>query len=182
MVAVIIMALAVEAVASSGGAPLWNKTAKPEAQKPKTTAPSGKPSTGAAGSTAAGADDLARQRAFINAKRNQIDNTTWEVELIPISGKGKNKKDVIIFSDKKVSMEGLAKEGFASTNFSLSTRSNKKLVWETMQKKDDDIVYFKGELTPELDSMTGVVSFQRIKTGTQDFTFRSMTKKEAVSE
>jgi len=184
--AIMMVVLVFKAEASSGGAPLWEKKAKPQQGKttavsPSTVPAAAKPGSSAVAPAAPTPEDIRRQRAIINMRRRQIDNTEWEIELIPMSGKGRNKKDVIRFSDRKVILKSLAKEGFTPTNFSLSLRSNKKLVWETMQKKDADIVFFKGEFSSELDSMTGVISFQRLR-GTQDFSFRSTAKREVVPE
>ncbi len=97
--------------------------------------------------------------------------------IVPLSGKGKSVEDVVVFSEGKVSTKGLISEGFVPTNYSLNIKDDGKLIWETMQTQGEEMVFFKGEVTPELDKMSGVVSFQKLE-GPQNYSFSSSEKRE----
>ncbi len=171
------------AIASSGGVPFGVKKEEQKKAAPRPPVSAGKPAkeqkttVEVAPKAVKAPLQVQVDRSLIARKRKEINNTEWEIELIPITGKGKRKEDKIIFSNRKVILKSLAKRGFTPTNFSLNIRSNKKLVWETMQKNDDDIVFFKGEILPDYTKMTGVISFQELR-GNKDYSFISSIMRE----
>jgi hypothetical protein len=170
------------AIASSGGVPFGIKKDEQKAA-PKAGRPvkKGKDAGNLQGKSDATPAPIQIDRSLIARKRKEIDNTEWEVQLIPITGKGSRKEDKIIFTNKRVLLKSLDKKGFAPTNFSLNIDQSKKIVWETMQKNEDDIVFFKGEISPDYTKMTGVISFQELR-GNRDYSFISTSMKEVVPE
>ena len=185
--------VSISAQASSGGIPtdIFNKKEAPKTVPAKKTPVKSAPEKSAQPGTVSPAEaqtpipgavqkspeDLRREKALVAKKRSLLDNTEWSINMVPLSGKGKGDEDVVVFSQGKVSTKGLIDSGFVPTNYSLNIKEDGKLVWETMQTKGEEIVFFKGEVTPELDKMSGVVSFQQLE-GPKNYSFSSSGKKE----
>jgi hypothetical protein len=174
-----LVAVSFNVIASSGGVPFGvNKDEKKATPKAGAPAKKIKDTGNLQGATGA---PIQIDRSLIARKRKEIDNTEWGVELIPITGKGNRKEDKIIFTNRRVLLKSLDKQGFIPTNFSLNINQSKKLVWETMQKNGEDIVFFKGEVSSDYTKMTGVISFQELR-GNRDYSFISTSMKEIVPE
>ena len=124
--------------------------------------------------------ELERKRALVAKKKEALNNTEWEVVMNPLSGKGKKVEDTIIFSEGKVSLKELNEQGFPATNYTLTLQEDNKVVWETMQTADKEVVFFRGEVSPDMDNMNGIASFQRLE-GNQDYNFASIKKRQLIS-
>ena len=124
--------------------------------------------------------ELERKRALVAKKKEALNNTEWEVVMNPLSGKGKKIEDTIIFYEGKVRLKELNEQGFPATNYTLTLQEDNKVVWETMQTADKEVVFFRGEVSANMDNMNGIVSFQRLE-GNQDYNFASIKKRQISS-
>jgi len=179
LVFVVFAGISVNSWASSGGIPIIKEEEPKKSQPQPKPQPQAKPKTKAVAPTISKEElaALRKRSALIAKKKEVLNNTEWDIEMFPLSGKGKSLKDVIVFAENKVSAKSLEDRGFLPTNYTLSITEEGKLIWETMQSKDDEIVFFRGEISPGLESMSGVVSFQKLE-GSQDYSFRSTAKKK----
>ncbi len=178
-------------LASSGGVPMdWlgKKQAPKETPQgqvkpaPVQKAVIQQPSPGKGPSSTAIPEEVRKQRLLVGRKRKLLNDTEWEVSLIPLDGKGRKKKDLIVFFESKVSTKSLIEQDYQPTNYSVTLKDDDKVVWETMQTgKDGEVVFFKGEVTPEFDKMSGVVSFQKLE-GTENYSFISTSVEKVVVE
>jgi hypothetical protein len=190
VVAMLTFGFAVETRASSGGIPIEfppkkqekkpSGTVKPQKAQPQSSVSRQKPATTTPVAQPV-PDDLKRRRALLERKRGLLNNTEWDVAMNPLSGKGKTLKDIIVFSEGKVLARSLLEEGFTPTNYSLHLKDTGAVVWETMQTKGEEVVFFKGELPANMDTMNGVISFQRLE-GPQNYSFSSTEKKALTPE
>jgi len=118
------------------------------------------------------------KRALIEQKRKEINNIEWEIELVPLSGKGKTLSETVVFKNMQVSFVEFGKKGFTPSNFSLKVQDDKILVWETMQTSEKSgVVFWRGEITPDLQKMRGVVSYQISDKKKEDYSFISINRK-----
>ena len=116
-------------------------------------------------------------RLLRKQKRQQLNNTSWAVDVVPITG-GKQKSDILIFKDKRFSSEKYSKQGFQPTNYTLNVKEKGRTVWETMQTGEDGrVVFWRGELPEDMTDMRGVLSVQESPGSAEDFSFRSREKK-----
>jgi len=76
----------------------------------------------------------------------ELDGTEWEVALTCEAGKGwgKPKDDKLIFEEGKFSSESFQDE-YKPTNYTLS-EEEEKTVFETMQTKEDEKIFWRGEV------------------------------------
>ena len=129
----------------------------------------------------------AREEAFkskmvlVGQKKQQLNNTEWQVDLIPLSGKGKKETDTLVFRDNKVALAGYQKKGFPVTNYSINFQNDGTLtIWETMQTSEKSgVVFLRGELDEKMTIMRGVLSHKLDDATTEDFSFVSTSKKAA---
>jgi len=122
------------------------------------------------------------KRALIEQKRKEMDNMEWEIQLNPLSGKGKVLPETVIFRNSQVSFIEFGKKGFTPSNFSLKVQEDKILVWETMQSQEKSgVVFWRGEISPDLEKMRGVASYQMSDKKKDDYSFVS-TKKRALTQ
>ncbi len=149
------------------------QTPTPQVTAPETTKPA-RPAF-----TKETSEELQRRRALISKRKEMLNNTSWEIDMVPLDGKGKQETDVILFYDRKVSTENLARDGFLPTNFTLTLKEDGKTEWETMQSKENEVVFFKGELSEEFDTMSGVISFQKLE-GNLDYSFTTTSKRQVT--
>jgi len=180
LVFVVFAGISVNSWTSSGGIPII-KEEEPKKSQPQPKSQSQakpKPKTKAVAPTISKKElaALRKRSALIAKKKEVLNNTEWDIEMFPLSGKGKSLKDVIVFAENKVSAKSLEDRGFLPTNYTLSIAEEGKLIWETMQSREDEIVFFRGEISPDLENMSGVISFQRLE-GPQDYSFRSTAKR-----
>jgi hypothetical protein len=122
-----------------------------------------------------------RKRKLIEKKKKSLNNTEWEIEIIPLGG-GRKTKDTVVFKEGKVSLKKLVDKGFPPTNYTLTIQENGSLIWETMQtSKSGKIVFIRGEITSDIKSMHGVISYPKAS-GSLDYSFRSIEKKVATPD
>jgi len=196
--ALIYTLLSFECIASSGGIPVKNQqqepgvTPKVEPQQPEEAPriepakasrvepakPKREPARAKAGPAVSRekARELERRRALVARKKEALDNTEWDVVMNPLSGKGKKITDTIIFSEGKVRLKDLTEQGFPATNYTLTLQEDNKVVWETMQTAGNEIVFFRGEVSANMENMNGIISFQKLE-GNEDYNFTSKEKR-----
>ena len=123
--------------------------------------------------------ELQRKRDIIAAKKEALNETEWDVDMTAMSGeaKGTVTKDTIVFTDNKVSSKKLSAQGFLPTNYTLSLKDEDKVIWETMQTGEGQLVFFRGEISQDLSGMAGVISFQK-PGSSEDYSFQSTAKRK----
>lgn len=121
---------------------------------------------------------LEQDRMLRQKKREQLDNSLWDIDINTMSGKEKPKKDALIFEGNKVSSDKFAKEGFAPTNYTLTVQGDGVTVWETMQTAaNGQIIFWRGEIEPKMTSMRGVISKHVSNEKTEDYSFVSQERR-----
>jgi len=119
------------------------------------------------------------------AKRKvDLNGTSWTVEVKPMVGKAKAEKDVISFTDGKVSSKNMEAKGFEPTNFSMRLlEDNETYTWETMQVSEKaGSAFWRGDIGSD-GVMRGVLSIRDKKNKTADYNFYSLeSNKTAVVE
>lgn len=103
----------------------------------------------------------------------ELKGTEWEITLVPAIGEGVSQSDTLNFNGRFTSRSLLSK-GYPSSNYTLHTEEDKRLVWETMQtsEKDASTVSWRGEV--EQGKMKGIVSMSPAGSKSQDFSFVSV--------
>ena len=78
----------------------------------------------------------------------ELDGTQWVIEITPVNKKSvKNtEKDTLIFKDKKFTSKAYNKKGYALTSYSLSVSEEGTTSFGTMQIKDKETSFWKGEV------------------------------------
>lgn len=132
-------------------------------------------------------DDKAKQEAAAakrqleEKKRKEIANTEWQIELTPLTGKGKKEAETVIFKDNQVGFSAYGKKGFSPTNFTLSVQEDGLVVWETMQTSEKaGIAFWRGEM-PDAQTMRGIFSYHPDDKTTLDYSFVSTGKKSTLA-
>ena len=102
--------------------------------------------------------------------RAKLDGTEWTLELRPMEGTGKNKRDTVSFTGRTVTSDRLAKLGYPTSNYSLNVKEDRTATWETMQTKaGEGVVFWRGEL--EGETMRGVLSQQPANKPAESYSF-----------
>lgn len=116
-----------------------------------------------------------RVQEAITKKKVEINQTQWSIEIKPMSGKGKAEKDVLSFSDNKVSSKSMEARGYAPTNYSVRIlEDNETYTWETMQiSEKEGVAFWRGDIGSD-GVMRGVVSIRDKKNNVTDFNFHSV--------
>ena len=127
--------------------------------------------------------ELERKRELIGEKKEALNDTEWDIDMSGLSATGERAttKDTIVFTQNKVASKRLESQGFLPTNYTLSLKDGEKVVWETMQTGDNQLVFFRGEFAQDLSSMAGVISFQK-PGGSEDYSFQSTGKRKIAAE
>ena len=106
---------------------------------------------------------------------------TWAIEYTPMSGQKPKRplKDTLQFAQGKVSAQSLSKDGYPTTNYTLTIGDDGIPVWETMQTSEKNgVVFWRGELHE--DSIQGVMSKHPLEGNSEDFSFSgTQTSNEA---
>lgn len=124
---------------------------------------------------------VAAKRQLEEKKRREIANTEWQIELTPLSGKGKKESETVIFKDNQVGFVSYGKKGFPATNFTLSVQDDGLVVWETMQTSEKaGIAFWRGEM-PDAQTMRGIFSYHPDEKTTIDYSFISTGKKSTLA-
>jgi hypothetical protein len=162
------------------------KTQAPAAAQQNKVAPAGKGTPGAGAPAAkkpavadkAKADAAQAKKEMLAKKRQELNNTEWEIQLNPVSGKGKKETDRAVFQNNEVAFINFSKKGFAKSSYALSVQQDGTLVWETMQTSEKSgINFWRGEVSPDLQSMRGFMNHQIDDKSREEFSFFSTSKK-----
>jgi hypothetical protein len=115
---------------------------------------------------------------LVVVKKEELDNTEWNIIVTPVSKKGQYQSDVISFKNGKFTSKNLLNEGFGPTGFTLrieedgSTDDAIVVIWETMQMdKEGNYVFWRGDIRNGV--MRGILSKQNDKGRISDFLFKS---------
>ena len=120
---------------------------------------------------------LQKEKELLQKKKKALNNTEWDIEIVPIGRKGRKTKDTLIFKDMKVFSKNLKNKKFSPTNYSLHLNQDGTLVWETMQtNQDGKIVFWRGEVTSDMRFMRGIITFPDEEKN-KDFSFKSTAKR-----
>lgn len=113
----------------------------------------------------------------ITKKKVEINQTQWSIETKLMSGKGKAEKDILNFSDNKVSSKNMEAKGYAPTNYSVRIlEDNETYTWETMQiSEKEGVAFWRGDIGSD-EVMRGVVSIRDKKNNVTDYNFHSVEK------
>jgi len=123
-------------------------------------------------------EKIEKDRLKRQEKRKKLNNTTWTIELAPLGKKGREKKDVLVFKGNRFYSEQSSKDGFSETNYTITVKDDDVVIWETMQTADEGKVNFwRGELTPEMQTMRGIISKQFPDGKSENYSFVSTGKK-----
>lgn len=79
----------------------------------------------------------------------ELDNTKWEVEMVSMTEKGKKdvSMDTLIFMDNQFISEDFEKKGYDPTNYSLTVEDSGATKFGTMQVKNKETSFWKGEVS-----------------------------------
>lgn len=129
------------------------------------------------------AAELEKQRALRDKKKSLINNNQWDVDIMPLSGKGNKQSDTLVFRDSKFSSVAFGKSGFAPSNYTLTMVEDGSAVIETMQSSEKEgIIFWRIEMDKDLAACKGILSRQMSENKTEDFSFSSSGKKPATAE
>jgi hypothetical protein len=123
---------------------------------------------------------LDAKRALAEKRRGELNNTEWLIELSPLSGTGKEKKETesVIFQDNQITLANLSKKGFPSTNYTVTVQDNGIVVCETMQTSEKSgVAFWRGEIDANMQGMKGILSIHVDNAASNDYSFTSVSKK-----
>lgn len=122
--------------------------------------------------------ELKDKRALVAQKMTLLNNTEWQIELSPLSGKGKKETDVVTFKNNQVSLANFGKKGFPATNITLTVQPDGSLIWETMQTSEKNgICFWRGEIDKGVTAMRGVLSHKIDEKTKQDYSITSTSRR-----
>lgn len=102
----------------------------------------------------------------------ELDETQWEAEMVYVTEKGQKETstDTLVFKDKKFISTEFEDKGYSPTNYSLTAEEDGTTKFGTMQVKDKETSFWKGEVKE--NALTGSVhtQFPNGKTKTVYFT------------
>jgi hypothetical protein len=173
------------AKATSGGCWPWDKKSPPPAMQPpaqaavqKTGVPAASTVSASQGVRPPSKAELDKMRATREKKRGELNNTQWELTVKPLSGKGKEQKNTLIFQDHMFSSEEFLKKGFQPSNYTLTVLDNGVVVVETMQTSEKEgLIFWRVEFDEPLTTCKGVFSRQLPHSKSEDFSLRSISRK-----
>ncbi len=123
-------------------------------------------------------DALKLRKAAQDKKRAELNNTEWQIELTPMTGKGKKESETVIFKDNKISFLNFGKKGFPVTNYSITVQEDGSFIWETMQTSEKSgMAFWRGEMDAKAQRINGVLSHQIDAKTKQDYSFVSNSRR-----
>lgn len=150
-------------------APAQTQVQQPPAAAPQPAAKPAKPRKGSA-------------ENLLETKRGALNNTQWDIDAAPLSGKGSKQQDVLVFRENKFSSEYFITLGFGASNYTLSVQEDGTAVFETMQTSEKEgIVFWRGECDTAMASCKGVFSRQLPGNKTEDYSFATTSKKPVLN-
>jgi hypothetical protein len=130
----------------------------------------------------------AQRREIIKAIKEQLNNTTWQIELKEVATDKKKRKvinDTLRFTNSRIESESLVSEGFSPTNFTVRIRGKNTIIWETMQTSEEKgLAFWRGEIKRDIVPMVmrGVLSRHLDEKKVRDYTFISEEKEGITFE
>jgi hypothetical protein len=117
---------------------------------------------------------------LIKEKREELNNTEWQINLTSLSGKSKRSKiDILTFTRRKVVSKEFKRKGYPASNYSLRIKG-KKVIWETMQTKGkEEVISWHAEFRGNV--MKGIIS-KNSRGKREDFSFISISSKKIEGE
>lgn len=116
---------------------------------------------------------LAAERAERERRAaSQLNGTTWTVDMTPLSGEKAQKplKDTLTFDAGKVTSQVLSRDGYPTSNYTLTIHDDGAVVWETMQTKEGaGVAFWRGERHG--DTMRGILSRHPAEGASLDYSF-----------
>lgn len=117
----------------------------------------------------------AKPEDAINQRKAELNGSQWTIELVPASGRGRAERDVITFSEGKVSSVNLENRGFVSVGYSARLKEDGTFIWEAMQTSEKEgQAFWRGDIRGNV--MHGVLCIRNKKNRGQDFKFTSVAK------
>ena len=174
---------------TSGAAYAWFGMKKSEAPAEEKASVEQKKQQPAAAAVAAPKVDkdlektLKEKREAIQRKMSQLNNTEWQIEMTPLSGKGKKESETVTFKNNQVMMAGYSKKGFPMTNITLTVQDDGTVIWETMQTSEKSgICFWRGEMDKTLMTMRGVMSHSIDEKNKIDYSLQSIARKSIPAD
>jgi hypothetical protein len=173
-------------IMNAGSAHAWFGSKKKEAavEAPATEkAPSQTKAKAAAPAAAPGIDkaleqELKDKREAVQKKMALLNNSEWQIEMTPLSGKGKKETEIVTFKNNQVALAGFSKKGFPTTNITLTVQADGTVIWETMQTSEKaGICFWRGELDKAMTVMRGVLSHKIDDKTKDDYSFSSISRR-----
>ena len=122
--------------------------------------------------------ELSDRRDAVAKKMTQLNNTEWQIEMTPLSGKGKKELEIVTFKNNQVSFANFSKKGFPMTNITLTIQNDGSVIWETMQTSEKaGICFWRGEMDKTMANMRGVLSHKVDDKTKDDYSFASSSRK-----
>ena len=108
-----------------------------------------------------------REKALIDW-RKKLSGSRWEIQTAPSAmSKSKAEQDTLVFESRRFTSDKLSKAGYQSSNYSLSSPTDKSVEWETMQTKEKgDLVIWRGGIQGE--TIQGFMTKMRKVSGKPD--------------
>ena len=106
-----------------------------------------------------------------------LDGSVWEIKLILTSRQGSQVvyEDKLVFENGKVASYRLSSSGYPRSNYSVMTRDDGTIIWETMQTcQDGRTATWYGEWADGI--MKGILSQHLAEEKNQDFSFASIRR------
>ena len=126
---------------------------------------------------------LKEKREAVQKKMALLNNTEWQIDLTPMSGKGKNESETVTFKNNQVSLANFSKKGFPNTNITLTVQPDGSVIWETMQTSEKNgICFWRGELDKAMTDMRGVLSHKIDDKTKMDYSFVSTAHKSIPAD
>jgi hypothetical protein len=117
---------------------------------------------------------LKDKREAVQKKMALLNNTEWQIEMLPLSGKGKKELETVTFKNNQVTLTNFFKKGFPQTNITLTVQEDGTVIWETMQTSEKaGICFWRGELDKAMTTMRGVLSHKIDEKTKMDYSFSS---------
>jgi hypothetical protein len=91
-----------------------------------------------------------KSKEALAQKRLDLENTSWNIELISSAKEGTKSIDVLTFKDNQLLSRNFSARGFNPTNYTLTMGDDGTIVLETMQTSEKEgTVFWRGEFGQE---------------------------------
>jgi len=106
------------------------------------------------------------------AKKAELNNTEWAVQVALIGGKGRAEADVISFVEGKMISKNMRNAGFNDAEINVRIGEEGLVIWETMQADGKgDFAFWRGDI--ENGKMKGVLTKEDKRGAISNFSFAS---------